>query len=494
MRSTHIRRVCVTLAACLALSACAHKADTPANPEGSGQAGTSGSLPTPPVNEVGGTRAVARSGANAALPMGGVAAPPAASGGTVAAPPVPEFAGQPAADGGRVASSDAGAPSSSGLREVLLVGNSVSGSISFLDGHTHKNLGSISVIPDLKDRLNEINGSPTRALTYNAIKGGQVVKHFEPSGGDRYVDDVFVSPDGKTLYASRSNLGDVAAFDLTSASHPLLWHTLVDGSKADHATLSPDGAHLIVSATTVDKADVLDAKTGKIMTTFATGHYPHQNDYSADGKHIYNGSIGTVGTAQAQEAGKGLRQLTVVDASTFKVIKTYMFMHGIRPSVITPDEKFMYSQQSYLNGLIKFDLTTGMIAATLDEPLSAFAKTNYPTFDDYPHDSAHHGLAMSADGMWLCDAGTIDNTVSIVSTSDLKVAKTLDTGLVPYWATTSVDGDFCYVSLSGDNAVSIVDYKAQAEVERIPVGKFPQRSRLGRIGEASVSMLDKAPG
>jgi YVTN family beta-propeller protein len=101
---------------------------------------------------------------------------------------------------------------------------------------------------------------------------------------------------------------------------------------------------------------------------------------------------------------------------------------------------------------------------------------------------------MSADGKWLCDAGTIDNTVSIVSTSDMTVQKTIDVGLVPYWATTSVDGTVCFVSLSGDNAVSIIDYAAQSEVTRVTVGKFPQRSRLGRIRESTVAALAKVPG
>ena len=108
------------------------------------------------------------------------------------------------------------------------------------------------------------------------------------------MDDLFVSPDGNTLYVSRSNLGDVAAFDLSGADHRMLWRTHVDGFKADHATLSPDGAHIVVSATTVDKADVIDTRNGRTVGSFATGHYPHQNDYSADGRHIYNGSIGDV--------------------------------------------------------------------------------------------------------------------------------------------------------------------------------------------------------
>jgi DNA-binding beta-propeller fold protein YncE len=96
---------------------------------------------------------------------------------------------------------------------------------------------------------------------------------------------------------------------------------------------------------------------------------------------------------------------------------------------------------------------------------------------------------MSGDGRLLCDLGTIDNTVSIVRTSDLKVEATIDVGNIPYWATTSPDGRHCYVSLSGDGAISVVDYDARLEVARVPVDKFPQRSRLARITENTVAFL-----
>ena len=82
--------------------------------------------------------------------------------------------------------------------------------------------------------------------------------------------------------------------------------------------------------------------------------------------------------------------------------------------MIADNESVTYAQLSYLNGLVKFDLTTGKIGHTLEEPLSEFAKANYPTKDDYPHNGAHHGLALSSDGEYLCDAGTIDNNVAIV--------------------------------------------------------------------------------
>jgi DNA-binding beta-propeller fold protein YncE len=380
------------------------------------------------------------------------------------------------------------------LHDVLLVGNSAAGTVTVLDGHSFANLGSVNVTPDLQQRLAAIKGDLIHSIAYSLVTDKQKLKHFEPSNGERFVDDLFVSPDGTRLYVSRSNLGDVAAFDLTSASHPLVWRHDVAGFKADHATLSPDGTRLVVSATAVDKAEVLDAANGSLVTSFGTGHYPHQNDYSADGKHIYNGSIGDVSLPAFFDFLKGFRLLTVVDAQTYAPVRTYWFPAGIRPAVITADEKTMYTQLSYLNGVAKFDLVSGAITTRVEEPLSAFAKATYPTRDDYPHDSAHHGLALSGDGSRLCDAGTIDNTASIITTSDMVVQSTVDVGLIPYWATTSVDGKSCVLSISGDNVVSIVDYASGKLLQKVPVGKFPQRNRVGAVPEGVITLLSRSGG
>jgi YVTN family beta-propeller protein len=387
------------------------------------------------------------------------------------------------------ATSSAEVTATDSLRDVLLVGNSAAGTVSIVDGRSYQTLGTIDVVPDMSARMWAIYTNPIHAIAYGIVTEKQKIKHFEPSGGQRFVDDVFVSPDGTTLYVSRSNLGDVAAFDLTQCSHPMIWRTDIDGYKADHATLSPDGTRLVVSATASDKAEVLDARTGIVVGTFPTGHYPHQNDYSADGKHIYNGSIGDVSLPSLLDIFKGNRLLTVVDAATLAPVKTYSLPEGIRPSVITADETTMFAQLSYFNGVVKYDLVSGAIVGRSEQPMSDFAKANYPTKDDYPHDSAHHGLAMSGDGSRLCDLGTIDNTVSIVTTSDLAVQSTIDVGLIPYWASTSSDGTRCFVSLSGDNAVAVVDYATGEVVTRINVGKFPQRNRLGRIPESAVALL-----
>jgi WD40 repeat protein len=385
-----------------------------------------------------------------------------------------------------------------GLRNVLMVGNSVAGTVSFIDADSQENLGSVNVIPDFDEVMLLINLDLVRFFAYPIVKRAQLLHHFEPQDGDRFVDDLFVSPDGKTLYVSRSNLGDVAAFDLEKPDHPRKWRVFVSSPKADHATLSPDGKVIVVSATgTARIANVIDTATGTIVGEFATGAYPHQNDYSHDGKYIYNSSIGNVSYGSVTHANndmKGDRWLVKVDATSLEVVRTYVFDYGIRPNVFSTDDKTLYTQLSYLNGVIKYDLESGKEIARNEQPLSQFAMDTYATYDEYPHDSAHHGLAMNPAGTRLCDCGTVDNTVAIIDTATMKTLHLTDVGMVPYWATTSPDGKYCYVSMSGDDTIAVIDYADGKQVKELPVGKFPQRSRLGRVTDAVIAGLNPEDG
>lgn len=406
--------------------------------------------------------------------------------------------------GGMQAQTDLATPpegrpeSPDGLHDVLLVGNSVAGTVSFIDAYTHDNLGSVDVIPDLDEVMAEINFDLVRFIAYPIVKNAQLLHHFEPGEGDRFVDDVFVSNDGKVLFVSRSNLGDVAAFDLTTPGHPQLWRTFVSSPKADHADISPDGKRLVVSATGTGRvADVIDTATGNIIGNFDTGYYPHQNDFTEDGKYIYNSSIGNVAynsVSHADNDMKGDRWLIKVDATTLEVVRTWIFDYGIRPNVFTPDEKYLYTQLSYLNGVIKYDLEAGVEVDRSEQPLSQFALDTYATYDEYPHDSAHHGLALSGDGKHLCDCGTVDNNVAIVDTDTMEVAHMVDVGLVPYWATTSPDGTACFVTISGEDNITVIDYASGQQIGTVPTGKFPQRSRLGRVPQEVLDGLRPEPG
>jgi YVTN family beta-propeller protein len=54
-------------------------------------------------------------------------------------------------------------------------------------------------------------------------------------------------------------------------------------------------------------------------------------------------------------------------------------------------------------------------------------------------------------------------------------------GEKPHWSTNSGDGRYCFVSVSGDDAVSVISYAEEREVARVAVGDHPQRMRMGKL-------------
>ncbi|HET9167953.1 MAG TPA: YncE family protein [Actinospica sp.] len=374
-------------------------------------------------------------------------------------------------------------------RGVLVVGNAVAGTISFIDSSTYANLGSFSVIPD----LSAVQASWTVAQWIGYAAANADEASVDPAvGGTRYVDDFAISPDGTTIYVSRGNLDDVAAFNLVT--HQELWVEQMDGIHSDHLGLSPDGTKLVVSATTAAEAEVFSAANGSLIGKFTTGTYPHQNTFTADDKYIYNESIGVTALPYALNALKGGLQLEKVDASTLQVVKVWKFPYGLRPFVIEPDGTTMFADMSYLNGFIKYDLNSSTLLATVQQPFSTTAASE--SYDSYPQNSAHHGIALSGDDSRLCDVGTIDDYTKIVDTGSLSTTATVTypSGSIPYWALTSTDGDYCYVSLSAGNAVSIINYTTGAEVARVPVGNFPQRERNAVVPDSVIAGLTASNG
>ena len=375
-------------------------------------------------------------------------------------------------------------PSSAKLRDVLVVSNNWDGTADFIDTHTFKRVKRLNIIPDEEERVAEIESDPEDFGYFLAIR--QLVGE----GHHQYVDDSFTSPNGRYLYVSRPSFADVVAFDLKTDK--IIWRVPVEGNRADHMAISPDGSRLLVSASTARKVHEIDTRKGVITRSFESGDQPHENNYSKDGETIFHASIGTVYTPTDQpefDDTKGDRWFEVVDNRTFEVKKRIDIgeklaeagypdqSSAVRPMAISPNERYFYFQISFLHGFVEYDLKRDKVLRVKELP----DRSGVPR-EEYLLDSAHHGLAMNPRGRKLCAAGTMDGYAAIVRRKSFK-HKLIDVGETPYWATNSGDGRFCFMSISGEDRVSVISYRREREVRRIKVGDHPQRMRMGAIRE-----------
>ncbi|OTG72415.1 hypothetical protein B9T26_10550 [Acinetobacter sp. ANC 4169] len=374
-------------------------------------------------------------------------------------------------------------PAPANSQQVFFVGNNWDGTVTVIrSNQDYKKIGVINMIPDRKERLLEIHLNPVKLIAYTYIQS------TAGEGHDQLVDDMYSTPDGKSVVASRPSFADVVSINI--ATGKINWRAPVEGFRADHMAVSPDGQRLAVSASSGNVVHVLDINTGKELGRFATGDKPHENIFFNGGTKILNSAIGNVETsmdAAWQDFTKGKRVLTIADANTFKVLKTIDFRpaldavgrkdlsNAVRPIVFSKDESKIYAQVSFFNGLIEYDLNQDKITRIGQLPGSSTIPSDRTK---YVNDSRHHGLSISADGEKLCVAGTMDDYATIVDRSTLKAGKLIAAGK-PYWATQSPDGKSCVISESANDVVTVIDFATGEKVLSVPVGNHPQRVRIG---------------
>ncbi|HEX6115810.1 MAG TPA: hypothetical protein VFY99_01835, partial [Solirubrobacterales bacterium] len=151
---------------------------------------------------------------------------------------------------------------------------------------------------------------------------------------------------------------------------------------------------------------------------------------------------------------------------------------AVRPMALSPDERFVYFQVSFFHGFVEYDFKRDRVRRVANLPIADHVQ-DMPE-EEYLLDSAHHGISMSGDGKRLCVAGTMSDYAAIVSRKTFG-AKLIETGTKPYWSTTSANGRYCYVSWSGTDSMSVIDFETKKEIANVPVGDHPQRIRTGFV-------------
>lgn len=377
-------------------------------------------------------------------------------------------------------------------QKVFFVGNNWDGTVTVIrpDGDFGK-VGTLNVIPDRDERLKEITSNPIKWIAYTYIH------NTAGEGNDQLVDDMYSTPDGKNLVASRPSFADVLSINIETGK--INWRFAVSGFRADHMAVSPDGKTVAVSASSANTVHILDINTGKELGKFATGDKPHENIFFAGGTRVINSAIGNVETsadAPWQDFTKGKRVLTIANTTNnYKVIKTINLRpaldavgrsdlsNAVRPMVLAPDESKLYAQVSFFNGLIEYDLNQDKVTRIVQLPGSSTIPQNR---SQWVNDSRHHGLSIKPDGSKLCVAGTMDDYVTIVDTQTL-TPNELIPAKKPYWATITPDGENCVISESKGDSVSVINFSTGKKVITVPVGHHPQRVRVGYVPTAWVN-------
>lgn len=383
------------------------------------------------------------------------------------------------------ATSATDAADAAALRQVLLVANNWDGTADVIKSTgDYARIGRINVIPDKDQRMAEINADPIRWIAFMTIRNSV------GEGHDQFVDDMYSTPDGASVVVSRPSFADVVSIDVATGA--VNWRFPVSGYRADHMAVSPDGKRVAVSASTSNTVHVLDIETGKQLGSYATGDKPHENVFTKDGKYIWTMSIGDVTTALDApwlDWTKGDRRITVVDATTYRPVKTIDMRQrldaiglsdhsdAVRPAAFSPDESKLYFQVSFFNGFFEYDVATDRITRTRTLPKNPATNDDRTTF---VNDSRHHGLTMRPDGSKLCVAGTMDDYATVVDRATLQEGPLVPVSK-PYWATVGGDGKDCVVSESGADQVTAIDFATGRKVVSVPVGDHPQRVRLGHV-------------
>jgi hypothetical protein len=438
-------------------------------------------------------------------------------------------------------------PQPPGKRGVMVVSNNWDGTATIVDAKTYKVLTTINIVPDKDEEVQHVMtpspSHPAGAAFYLAIQ------QFVGEGHDQYVDDAFITRDGKYLAVSRPSLRDVVWIDIAKAAaageegdpDSIVAEAEMDGYRTDHMGVSPDGRRLVVSDSTARQVIEFSmvnetlpngkkVKMGQRLRVFESGDTPHENNYSDNGKRIFHASIGRVYTPGDDgdfdppgDTSKGDRWLQIVRNDSFKVKRRWDMgqelaesghsdmSSAVRPVAITPNEKTMYAQVSFFHGLVEFKFAmeddtgggdyelgglpepkTGVVTRIIDLPIAEEVE-DMPR-EEYVLDSAHHGLAINEHGRKLCVAGTMSDYGAIVDRKTFSptvfkgAARYLEDRKYskPYWAVEG-PGNTCWMSMSGSDLVTVISFAKEKVIAEVPVGYHPQRVRHGRILESVVA-------
>jgi DNA-binding beta-propeller fold protein YncE len=281
------------------------------------------------------------------------------------------------------------------------------------------------VCPGIRDDLS-VGGAGI--LVFNIDEGHTLVKRIEtPASREAKPDNIkgvcACAATGKLYFTTRSKL-----YCVDLMSDKTLWETSPPEG-TDRMSITPDGKLLYVPSFEKDTWNVIDAATGKLLTSIETKSGAHNTVVSRDGQRMYLG---------------GLKSpiLFVADTATHHIVQQVgPFAGAIRPFTVNGARTRAYI---CVNGLLGFeigDLTSG-------KKLHRVEVSGYATGPVKRHGCPSHGIGLTPDEkeVWVVDA--FNQRVHVFDNTAEPLKQTVSIALreQPGWVTFSLDGSLAYPS------------------------------------------------
>ncbi len=207
---------------------------------------------------------------------------------------------------------------------------------------------------------------------------------------------------------------------------------------------APSTSRIYVANESSNSVSVIDAATFKVIRTIDTkGQSTHDLALSRDGKWLF-----------ATNLASG--RLSVIDTDALETIA--LIQTGSRCHVVT----------------LTNDNRHAWVANIAEDNISIVDTASYRILGTIPVGKGPTGLAFTRDGRFAYVSNQGDKTISVIETASHRVVKTIQVGTNPHFLVLGPDGRI-WGTNSGGNDIYVIDPATQEKIASFEVGPTPQQ-------------------
>lgn len=297
----------------------------------------------------------------------------------------------------------------------------------------------------------------TGVSIYDINDRHKLLRSFEVPDTEEYKGISASTSLGK-LYLTSNEKDELLCIDL--ATDRIDWRKHYEGAGyADSQAITPDGRTLYVPMRETDSWWVIDAATGDVRAKIKTEHGANYTDHPIGGVGPHNTWMNPDGS-RVYMSSLTVPWIFIADTRTNQVIgKAGPFGKGIRPFVVSNDEKYIYANVDWLLG---FEVAEGKRAdgrfggkvlhrVEWHTPEERIRQIPEPPARK-PHSTMSHGINLRPDGkeIWFVDG--VYGYVYVFDVSTLPPKHVADLPIFadpkqtpkPGWVSFSLDGRYAY--------------------------------------------------